>query len=67
MHAVGEVHDTPVRMSSLAESFGVGVGATHQVVPFQSSAKLSVPNQPTAAQNVAVGHDTPLSQLCEEK
>jgi hypothetical protein len=66
VQAVGDVHDTALNLTGFP--VGLGVVSTDQLVPFQPSAKVTVPVveiklEPTAVQAVADVHETPLSVL----
>jgi hypothetical protein len=63
VHAMPDVHDTPLRLPPPDPN--VGVGSIHQRVPFQCSARVPVPADPTAVQAVAEKHDTPVSSMGE--
>src|SRR5437870_10318632 len=67
MHELAEAQDTPFKPLSVVGL--VGLDTIVQAVPFQDSTRVAkTPNPvsrywPTAAQKVAVGHDTPLKTL----
>jgi hypothetical protein len=56
VHAVAEVHDTPLRSPPV----GLGVASIAHVFPFQASASVPPGPAPTAVHAVADVHDTPL-------
>ena len=71
MHALFEVHDTPVR-ALLVDPTRVGVGLMSQFVPFHASARVVVElvalskMEPTALQAVEEVHDTLERESCPE-
>lgn len=60
MHEVVEVHDTPVRYSTVP---GLGLWETDHVLPFHDSMRVSLTvvdeEEPTATHEVVEAHDTP--------
>jgi hypothetical protein len=59
MHALAEVHDTPVSLLPIVPG-GVRICSMDQEVPFHASATAR-PSDPAAVQALAAVQDTPLS------
>jgi hypothetical protein len=58
VHAEADVHDTAVNSGLPRVPLGLGVGWMAQAVPFHRSASVTLPENPTAVQDVADVHDT---------
>src|SRR3954452_12049492 len=67
VHALADVHETPLNRLSASAGLGLMVGLVVQVVPFQCSASGAPPPGPVpaATQAAAEGQETPTSFTSE--